>query len=68
MKRYTVWMDVTETFKVYFEAKDLEDAKRIVQELNTSDLDVDDVHEYFKKNKGIEKEYAVDTLEELEEN
>lgn len=64
MKRYTVWLDVTETWKAYFEAEDLEQAKQIVQQLNTFELDVDDVPSYFEKNKGIEKQYAVETLEE----
>lgn len=68
MKRYTVWMDVTETWKVYFEANDLEHAKQLLQQLNTYEIDVDDVPEYFEKNKGIEKQYALDTLEEHGEN
>lgn len=64
MKRYTVWMDVTETWKTYFEANDLEHAKQILRQLNSFEIDVTDVPEYFEKNKGIEKQYALDTLEE----
>jgi hypothetical protein len=64
MKRYSVWMDVTETWKVYFEAQDLEQAKQILRDLETGEVDTEDVPEYFEKNKGIEKHYALDTLEE----
>ena len=67
-KTYTVWMDVTETWKVSFEAKDLDEAKQIVQQLNEDRLDPDVVTEYFENNKGIEKHYALDTLEEWEVN
>lgn len=66
MKDYTVWMDVTETWKVSFKAKDLDEAKQIVQQLNEDRLDPDAVTEYFERNKGIEKHYALDTLEEFD--
>lgn len=64
MKDYTAWMNVTEEWKVSFQANNLEEAKEILRKLNNDELDPDDVPEYFEKNKGIEKEYVVDTLEE----
>ncbi len=64
MKRYSVWMDVTETWKVYFEAEGLEQAKQIISDLEHGDIEADSVRGYFEKNKGIESAYALDTLEE----
>lgn len=66
MKDYTVWMDVTETWKVSFKANDLDEAKRIVQQLNTGEINSDEVTDYDERNKGLESEYAVDTLEEFD--
>jgi len=68
MKQYTVWMDVTETWKIAFKAKDLDDAKQIIEQLNSDKLDPDNVTDYDEKNKGLEKFYDVGTLEEWEVN
>lgn len=64
MPRYSVWRETTETDKIYFEAKDLDDAKRIIQELNNYDLDLDDVEGLFIKNKNTFQEIEVSTLEQ----
>ena len=66
MKDYTVWMDVTETWKVSFKANNLDEAKQIVQQLNDDRLNTDDVPDYDERNKGLEKHYALDTLEEFD--
>lgn len=66
MKDYTVWMDVTETWKVSFRAKDLDEAKEIVEQLNNDDTSPDAVTDYYERNKGLEKHYALDTLEEFD--
>jgi len=68
MKRYTVWMNVTEVWKIGFDAENLEQAKQIISDLEHGDIETDSVRGYFEKNKGIESEYALDTLEEWDVN
>lgn len=62
-KNYTVWMSVTETWKAWFEANSREEAEEIVRKLNEGDstFEMKSV-----KKKGVESEYALETLEEWE--
>ena len=66
MKDYTVWMNVTEVWKVWFKAENMEQAKEIIAKLETGDIDPDDIENYRGVNKGIDTEYALDTLEEFD--
>ena len=56
-KNYVVWYDQVETFKLYFEADSLEDAKTKVLEIDTGNQPVEWLFENsngFEKSKGIE--------------
>ena len=64
MKRYTVWMDVTETWKIWFDAENMDEALKIIKDLEHGDIESDDIEGYGDVNKGIESTYALDTLEE----
>ena len=66
MKRYTVWMNVEETWKIWFDAENMDEAKTIVAKLQDGDIDPDDIEGYGDVNKGIDTLYDVNSLEEFE--
>ena len=68
MGKYAVWYDQTDTYKLWLEADSLEQAKALLQRVNTGELGVEDLPEFDSKLKGVEIQVAIDTLEELEEN
>lgn len=68
VKSYVVWYDLTESFKVHFEADSLEDAKMKVLEIETGNQPVEWLFENsngYEKSKGIELRF--DTPAEVEE-
>ena len=64
MGKYAVWCDQTDTYKLWFEAKDLATAKYLLQQINTGEIGVEELPEQFSKLKGVEIQVAIETLEE----
>jgi hypothetical protein len=65
-KQFVVWYDQVETFKLYFEADDLKDARMKVLEIETGNQPVEWLFENsngFEKSKGSELRF--DTPEEV---
>lgn len=64
-KTFVVWFDVVETHKAYFVADSEEQALEMLKQVNGYDLNVDDLPEVFVKNKGIEVEVDLNSIEEV---
>jgi len=67
MGKYVVWYDQTDTYKLWLEADSLEQAKALLQRVNTGELGVEDLPEFDSKLKGVEIQVAIETLEEVAE-
>jgi hypothetical protein len=66
-KQYTVWYNVIETWKVSFEAESMDEAERFVTLVAEGDESVEWLHEAhngWEKNKGIDLEFDLASLEE----
>jgi len=67
-KTFVVWYDVIETWKVYFEAESLEEARKFTSQVDLGEQPIEWLHEAHngaEKNKGIQVDIDFNTLEEL---
>jgi len=67
MKTYVVWFSETETYKMYFQAENLEHAKDLLDKVNAGDIDTMDLPEVDKNSKDYEIVLSMETLEEIGE-
>jgi SepF-like predicted cell division protein (DUF552 family) len=63
MPSYEFWYDETNTFKAWFEADNLEQAKELVSKVQDGELDITDLPEFQNKDKNYE--LLIDHLTEL---
>ena len=64
MGKYAVWYDQTDTYKLWLEADSLEQAKALLQQVNTGEIGVEELPKQYSKLKGVEIQVAIETLEE----
>jgi hypothetical protein len=65
MSTYTAWYDQTDTHKVWFEAKDEAHAQHLLQQVNLGEIGVEELPESLSKLKGVEIQFAIESLEEV---
>lgn len=53
-KRYVAWASVTETIKYYFDAASQEEADQLVDQVNSGDIDLSELHYGNYSLKGVE--------------
>lgn len=67
MKEYTFWYSETYTYKAGFKAENLEEATKLVNEVFEGERAIEDLPEFWNKDKGYEADYSPETLEEWED-
>lgn len=67
MKTYTFWYNETHTYKGGFHAKSLEEAKELLRKAFNNDIDMNDLPDFWYKDKGYDFELAPETIEEWDE-
>ena len=65
-KGYTFWYTESYTNKGYFEAESKEEALALLAKVASGDTCLDELPEWWYKDKGYELDMSTDTLEELE--
>jgi len=68
MKTYVVWFSETETYKMYFQAENIEQAKDLLNKVQDGEIDTMDLPEVDKKSKDYEVQISMETLQELGDN
>ncbi len=67
-KTYTFWYDETYTYKVGFKADSLEQAQELLSQVfDEGEFSVEQLPEFWSKDKNYEFDYAPETLEEWED-
>ena len=64
MPKYTIYYEVIEEWKGVFEADNLEEAKKMVQDVINEDTNLDDLPEAESFNKGLFTNVDANSLEE----
>lgn len=68
MKNYVVWIDETDTYKMFFQAENIEQAKELLAKVVSGEIDTTDLPEMDKVGKNYELGVAMETLQELGDN
>ena len=63
MTQFSFWYSETSTFKGYFEADSLEEAKKLLEQINDGEISLDDLPSFENKSKEFGLEAELDTLE-----
>lgn len=67
-KTFTFWYSETYTYKAWFEAESIEEARELLDQVWNSDLGMEgDLPKFGNKDKNFELEIATETLEEVED-
>jgi hypothetical protein len=64
MPKYNFVMSETDTYRAYFEAENIDQAKELLVKVNTCEIDTTDLPKFEKFGRDYEQEIAIDTLEE----
>lgn len=64
MRSYSVWYSETDTYKAYFEAENLEEAKKIIESVRTGETNFSELLNAETSSKEYEIEIYLDTLQE----
>lgn len=68
MKTYSIWFSEIDTYKMFFQAENLEEAQKLINKVSSGEIDTTDLPEMEKVGKKYEEEFAENTLEELGDN
>lgn len=66
-KTYTFWYSETYTYKGGFDAENLEEAKELLSKVFDGEIGIEELPEFWNKDKGYEADYSPETLEEWED-
>lgn len=66
MPTYSFWYTEQETFKGYFEAKDAEEARKLLGQLQDGEIDYTDIETWESKGKDYSLDIGIETLTELD--
>ncbi len=67
-KTYTFWYTESYTYKGGFKAESLEQAQELLSQVfDDGEISVEELPEFWSKDKGYEVEYSPETLEEWED-
>ena len=67
MPTYTFWYSEEYAYKGGFEAENLEEAEKLLNEVFEGETAIEDLPKFWSKDKGYECEYSPETLEEHED-
>ena len=68
-KTFTFWYSETVTYKGWFEAESIEQARELLEQVMSADIDMEaDLPKFGFKDKGFELEIDLGTIEEIEES
>lgn len=67
MKEFTVWMSQTDTYKIFFEAETIQQAKELLEKVNEGEISFEELPNVTDKLKNVEIEVAIDTLDWADE-
>lgn len=67
-KQFTFWYSETYTYKAWFEAESIEEARELLDQVWNSDLDMEeDLPKFGNKDKNFELDIDMVSLEEVED-
>jgi hypothetical protein len=64
MPKYTFYHNVEETWKASFTADSMEHAIELLEAADNGDINLSDLPDYDEKNKGLDLNVDIDSLEE----
>lgn len=65
MRLYSIWFSETDTYKMFFQAKNLEEAQKLINKIRSGEINTTDLPEMEKVGKSFEEDYVMESLEEL---
>jgi hypothetical protein len=66
MPTYQFWYDETSTYKAWFTAENLEQAKELIDQVQDGETSLEDLPDFENRSKAFE--LLIDTVEEIEES
>jgi hypothetical protein len=64
-KHYQFWYNVEEAWRASFTADSLEEAKALLEQVEAGDLSLDELPNYYERNKGLDTTIDMPSLEFL---
>ena len=66
-KHYQFWYNVEEAWKASFTANSLEEAEALLEQVENGDINLDELPNYYERNKGLDTSIDTASLEFLGE-
>jgi len=64
MPTFEFWYDETYTYKAWFDAENLEEAKKLLDKVTDGEISIDQLPEFGNKDKGYKVSFEHATIEE----
>jgi hypothetical protein len=64
MPTFEFWYDETYTYKAWFDAENLEEAKKLLDKVTDGEINIDQLPEFGNKDKGYKVSFEHATIEE----